>query len=66
MPVLPAVQISRHQRLVDTVSSADKLDIAIVAAPDAIASALTLTDFSGEKLKKWCFAELMRSDALII
>ena len=41
-PIVSITQKSRYQHLLDTVSSTDKLGIAIVADPDAIASALTL------------------------
>jgi nanoRNase/pAp phosphatase (c-di-AMP/oligoRNAs hydrolase) len=68
-PVLPTVQISRYQRLVDTVSSADKLGIAIVADPDAIASALTLKRLFWRKAKKIVICRvnaIKRSDNLMM
>lgn len=51
-PVVPITQKSRYQSLVDTLSPVDKLCIAIVADPDAIASALTLKRLFWRKAKK--------------
>ena len=50
--VVPITQKSLYQSLIDTVSHEDKLGIAIVADPDAIASALTLKRLFWRKAKK--------------
>ena len=50
--IVPITQKSRYQDLINTVSPGDKLGIAIVADPDAIASALTLKRLFWRKAKK--------------
>lgn len=65
--VAPITQKSRYHSLIGMVSSADKLGIAIVADPDAIASALTLKRLFWRKAKKIVICKvnaIKRSDNL--